>query len=893
MRTLLRALLRLFPDDVDGILREEMEETFMDGYRRSPAPLRYAYRELWSLFRNGAAERARSCSGRSEQEAGGSTRPVVASPNDPGRPRGDGILSTLRDDLRLAFRKLSRSLGFTTTAVLTLALGIGATVAMFSILQAALLRSLPYPDSQELALGRATFDGRVNMTCSFTDYLSHKEGSDAFEVMAAVLGPQRYTLTGRDIPIRVSAHWVTGNLFDALGVEPAMGRTFLPEEGEPGGADVVVISQGLWQRWFGGDPGVVGKTLDVAGMHNTVIGVMPASFRFMYDSDLWAPVRMGMFDTEGRRSHSWQVAGRLRDGVTLERAQAQMDVISAQLEEAYPESHAGKGMEFVPLGEGLAENYRPGLLLLMGATTLLLLIACGNVAGLLTAKATARRVELSVRSALGASRTVLIRQLLAESLIIALLAGVLGCFLAVLIQRATLAAVPLDLLGVREVGMSGAMLFFALAVSLGTAILFGTGPAFTASRTQPAEELRGSRTSTGGRKGDRTRGGLVVVQVALSVVLLTGSGLLIRSFVELRAVELGFETENLVTANISIDGAKYEDRASRTRFYQGVIEDVQAMPGVEAASFTNKIPILHRWTDWSIWDLDNPPSAEEDRLFAYSRVVMPGYFETLGVRVLRGRDHSLDDGPREEPYVVISESAADALFPGQDPVGRRIGVFNGMGDGSYEVLGVVADFRITSVDREPQPQMYFSHVTSPNTVMQLMAKVQGDPTALVGAIRQAVLDRDPDVPLENVSTMKAIVADSISGSWTLSLATALFAVTALLLSLTGLYAVLAFYVGRRTREIGIRVAFGATGRRVSGMVLKRGMVLVGAGLVLGVLGAGVTARLLQSQLYQVGTLDPLTFASVAVGFVVAGVSASLLPARRATRVDPVRAMQVE
>jgi len=317
------------------------------------------------------------------------------------------------------------------------------------------------------------------------------------------------------------------------------------------------------------------------------------------------------------------------------------------------------------------------------------------------------------------------------------------------------------------------------------------------------------------------------------------------------------------------------------------------MPGVEAASFTNKIPILHRWTNWFIWDVDNPPSAEEGRLSTYSRVVMPGYFETLGVPVLRGRDHSLDDGPREEPYLVISQSAADALFPGQDPLGRRIGVFNGMGDDHYEVLGVVADFRITSVDREPRPQMYFSHVTSPNTVMHLMAKVHGDPVALVGAIRQAVLDRDPAVPLENVSTMKEIVADSISGSWTLSLATALFAVTALLLSLTGLYAVLAFYVGRRTREIGIRVAFGATGGRVSGMVLKRGLVLVGAGLVLGVLGAGVTARVLQSQLYQVGTLDPLTFGSVVVGFVVAGVSASLIPARRATRVDPVRAMQVE
>ena len=893
MRTLLRLVLRLFPDDTNGILREDMEETFMDGYRRSPSPLRYAYGELWGLFRNGAAERVRGWSGRGLQETGGSTGPVGTSPTGPGRSPRDGVLSTLRDDLRLAFRKLSRSVGFTTAAVLTLALGIGATVAMFSILQAALLRSLPYPDSQELALGRATFDGRMNMTSSFPDYLSHKEGSEAFEVMAAVFSPQRYTLTGQDTPVRVSAHWVTGNFFDALGVEPAMGRTFLPEEGEPAGADVVVISYGLWQRWFGGDPGAVGRTLDVAGRNNTVIGVMPADFRFMYDIDLWAPVRMGMFDTEGRRSHSWQVVGRLRDGVTLEGAQAQMDVISAQLEEAYPESHEGKGMRFVPLGEGLAENYRPGLLLLMGATTLLLLIACGNVAGLLAAKATARKVELSVRSALGASRTVLLRQLLVESLVIALLAGVLGSFLAVLIQRATLAALPLDLLGVREVGLNGFMLSFALLVSIGTALLFGTGPAFTASRTQPAEELRGSRTSTGGRKGGRTRGGLVVAQVALSVVLLTGSGLLIRSFVELRAVDLGFETENLITATLSINAAKYEDPAARTRFFQGVMEDVGAMPGVEAVSFTNKIPILHRWTDWLVWDVDNPPSAEEDGVFTYSRTVMPGYFEALGISVLKGRDHSLDDGPREEPYLVLSQSAADALFPGQDPLGRRVGVFNGMRDGHYEVLGVVPDFRVTSVDRDPRPQMYFSHITFPNTVMNLMARVHGDPVALVSAIRQAVLDRDADVPLENVSTMETIVANSISGSWTLSLATALFAVTALILSLTGLYAVLAFYVGRRTREIGLRVALGATGARVSGMVLKRGLVLVGAGLVLGVLGAGVAARVLQSQLYQVGTLDPLTFASVAVGFVVAGVSASLLPARRATRVDPVRAMQVE
>ena len=794
----------------------------------------------------------------------------------------------------MALRKLSKSLGFSTAAVLTLAVGIGATVAMFSILEAALLRSLPYPEPGELVLGRATFEGEVNMTCSFPDYVDHKEGSSAFEVMAAVLPPlQRYTLTGKDVPERVGAQWVTADFFDALGVAPAMGRSFIPEEGEPNSSDVVVISHGLWRRWFGGNPQVVGKVLNVAGMQATVIGVMPAGFRFMNDTDLWAPVRVGMFDTEGRRSHSWQVVGRLKDGVTLEQAQSQMDVISAQLAEAYPESHDGKGMGFVPLGEGLAENYRPGILLLMGATTLLLLIACGNVAGLLAARATARKVELSLRAALGASRGVLVRQLFVESLLLALLAGIGGSLLALWLQRITLAAVPLDLIGLREVGLSGPMLLFALAISLGTALLFGTGPALTASQADPAEELRGGRTTTGGKKGGLARGGLVVAQVALSVILLVGSGLLIRSFIELQSVDLGFQTENLITANVSLNAGKYEDLPSRTRFFQGVMGDVEAMPGVESASFTHMIPIRHRWTNWYIWDADSPPETQEERLSTYSRVVMPGYFETLGIPVLRGRDHLLEDEVREEPYLVISQSAAEALFPDQDPIGRRITVFNGMGENNYEVLGVVADFRITSVDREPRPQMYYSHATRPYPGMNLVVKAQGDPAVLISSIRRAVLDRDPDVPLERVSTMTEIVSNSISETRVLSLATALFAITALLLSLTGLYAVLAFYVGRRAREIGIRVAFGATGGHVMGMVLNRGLVLVGVGLGLGLLGAGASARVLQSQLYQVGTMDPLTFGGVAVGFVVVGVLASLLPARRATRVDPVRAMQVE
>ena len=390
MRTLLRLVLRLFPEDVNGIHRAEMEETVLDGMRSAPSRPAFLLREIWNLFRNGAAERVRP--GR-----GSRRRPGASPGNDPGSslpspPHGDRRpLGTLTDDVTLAFRKLRKAPGFALAIVLTLGVGIGATVSMFSILEAALLRSLPYPHAEELALGRATFGGYTNSTCSFPDYVDHKEGTDAFESMAAGYSPQRYTLTGDGPPLRLSAYWVTDEFFRVLDVPQLLGRTFLPEDGEASSPFVTVISHRLWQDRFGGDGEIVGKTITVAGIPIEIIGVMPPGFRFMYDTDLWVPVRLGMFDTEGRDSHSWQVVGRLRDGVTLEEAQAQMDVVSAQLAEAYPESHDGKGMGFMPLGEALAEDYRASILLLMGATTLLLLIACGNVAGLLSAKATARQ----------------------------------------------------------------------------------------------------------------------------------------------------------------------------------------------------------------------------------------------------------------------------------------------------------------------------------------------------------------------------------------------------------------------------------------------------------------------------------------------------------------------
>ena len=441
------------------------------------------------------------------------------------------------------------------------------------------------------------------------------------------------------------------------------------------------------------------------------------------------------------------------------------------------------------------------------------------------------------------------------------------------------------------------MLGCALLASLGTALLFGAAPAVTASQANPSEDLRNSQRTTSGGKSGRVRGGLVAAQVALSVVLLTGSGLLIRSFVQLQTVNLGFRTENLMAAHLSVEPLKYEDPEALTQFFQGVLDDVRAMPQVVSASFVDKVPIRHPFTNWSVWDPESPPDETRRAPLAFARFVAPGYFDVMGVPILQGRDHDRRDVDNPLPPVVVNQALAEALFPQEDPIGRRLNVNFIMAEvREYEIVGVAGDMRITAVNRSPGYQMYFGYDEIhpvPSNSRALMVRTQGDMASLIPVIRRKVRERDPDAPLTEVSTMKDVVSASLTGNRVLGLATALFAVTALLLSMTGLYAVLAYYVSCRTREIGIRVAFGATGAHVMRSVLGRGLVLVVIGLGVGFACAFGVTRLLQAQLYQVETTDPLTFVSVGMGLMVLGVLASLLPARRATRVDPVRAMQVE
>ncbi len=810
--------------------------------------------------------------------------------------RRAGFIDALVQDFVYAKRMLIRSPLFTVAAVATLGVGIGANVAMFSVLDAVLIRALPYPSSERLVYGRATFGDRVNSTVSYPDYIDFRDRSDVFESLALIRsGLQWFPITGLAEPERASGNWVTVDFFQALGVDPQLGRQFTADEGEPGAADVMLISHGYWQRRFGASADAVGQTISVEGFPTTIVGVMPAGFRFRYDTDIWLPIRDGYMDTGGRTSHSWQIVGRLRPGGSLKQAQSQVDVIARQLADAYPESHENKGLLLTTLGEALVEGYRPNLILLMVATGLVLLIACGNVANLLLARSSTRTLELSARSALGASRGRLTRQFITESLLLAILAGLVGTVLALWLQRLIILFMPLDSLGIREIGMSAPMLGFALVASFATAVVFGVGPALTASRANPAATLNsGLRTSAHGG-ATRIRSGLVVLQVALTVVLIAASGLLLRSFVRLQSVDVGFDTENVLTARVQISSSEY-DAAERTQFYRSLLERIRAIPGVEAASAISHIPVLHPFMDWTVWDTESPSQDEADRVAVYSRTMLPGYFDAMAIPILRGRDHEYSDEANAQTLLVVNQAAAERLFAGQDPVGRLVSVYNSVSDPvPAQIIGVVGDARITSLDRPPAPQMYYNHSRSAWSTMNLIvrARESGNPTSLAAPIRAAVIELDPHVPLSDVATMSDILSESLDRNRVVSITIGLFGAVALLLAAIGLYGVLAYYVTRRTQEIGVRVAFGATAGHVLRSVVGRGLILVSAGLAIGLpVSAGVT-RLIRSQLYEVAPTDPLTYIGVIACLLIIGTVACLVPARRAVRIDPVIALKAE
>ena len=802
------------------------------------------------------------------------------------RRRPDSLIH----DVRFAIRGLLRQPGFTSAVIVILAVAIGANVAMFSVFHQALIRPLPFAEPERLVMGYATFNGNINPDMSSEDFFDYRKRNEVFESVGAIrTGSKNVTITGGDEPEQVSSVFVSWDFFPTLGIPAAEGRHFTPAEEEPGGPKVVMISGGYWLRQLGGSPEVIGSTVVADGEARTIVGVMPPDFSFLHEVDLWFPMRLDGPAVGSRGWHTWLMVGRLKPDVPIEQAQADVDVISAQLATEFRDTNRDKALLLTALQVAMAEDYQTSVVLLMAAIGFVLLIACGNIASLLLARGAARRTELCVRAALGASSSRIARQLLTESMVTATAAGALGTVFAVLFQRLILYAVPLEVQGIEDLGLSWPMLAFALVVSVATGLLFGLLPAVQASRLDIVSNVRsGARTIDA--RGQRLHNCLVVAQVAVSVILLIGSGLLLRSLVLLRAVNPGFDTRNLLTAEIRLAPDKYPDEAPRIEFFSILIEELKAIPGVDDVAVINQLPIRNPGGNITVYAAERPPPDPNDRISAYDRIVFPGYFDAMGIPLLSGRGIEASDLAQDAPVLVINETMARTLFPNENPLGRLVNVQQ---DVDYEVIGVVGDVRVSGPRFRPRLVMYSSYFDQPTLTMRIAIRTAIEPNSLVMEVRNAVWKRDRDIPVAGLTSMEEVIARKVSSEKIVAFAVTLFASVAMLLAALGLYGVLANYVSRRCFEIGVRVALGAEPKDVFILVVQRGLSLIAIGIALGLAGAFWASRLLQQMLFEIAPTDAATFVAVSLIFALVALVACSIPARKALKVNPVNALGVQ
>jgi putative ABC transport system permease protein len=808
--------------------------------------------------------------------------------------RGVGLLDNLRRDVSYSVRVLLKNYAFTIVVVLTLALGIGANTAIFSFANGILLRPLPYPQSDRLAVldETALKQGMESMAVSFPNFLDWREQNTVFEDIGIYYGTSRFSLSGAGEPIEVRGSFISSGLFEILRVSPQLGRTFTANEDRPDEDAVVILGHNLWQRNFGGDQNIIGRKIMISNRPRTVVGVMPPGFRFPEVSELWAPVALTP-QTFTRTDHGLSSIARLKDGVSFQQAQAEMTNIAARIEQQNPLTNEGLGVKVTSLRDTLTGDYREALLILLGVVGCVLLVACVNVANLMLARATARQREFALRAALGASRWRIMRQLLVESLVLAFIGGLLGFILSIWALRLLLTAIPIDLPFWMNFGIDLRVLGFTAAITVLTGLLFGAAPALQTSRVDLNDTLKeGGRGSSGVR--GRARSLLVVTEIALSLVVLVGAGLMIQSFLRLKRVNIGLNPHNVLTAGVSLPRAKYKQDDQRSTFFKHLLERVRNLPGVEAASVTATLPLSGDNWGRSLTVEGFPVLALAQAPAIQHTVVAPDYFRTMGIPLLAGRDFNDADAGGSPNVTIIDERLAREYWPNQSPIGKRVR-FGPPEDNEpwHTIVGVVGTVRHQRMQEDTRKSVYLPHQKIPVSGLALVVRTKANPQELTGAIRREVAQLDPDLPVSEVETMEEVVAESIWQPRLYATLFGAFAGGALLLALIGIYGVMAFLVQTRTHEIGVRMALGATTRDVFNLIVGRGMKLTAAGVLIGVAGAIALTRLMHSLLFNTSATDPITFIVISALLSLAAFFACYLPARRAARVDPLIALRYE
>ncbi len=802
-------------------------------------------------------------------------------------------------DIRLGVRTLRKNPGFTTVVVLTLALGIGANTAIFSVVNSVLIRPLSYHDPGSLVMVWETNSQhpKPHNTVSPPNFLDWQSRNTVFSNMAYV-ADVRNNLTGNGDPEEVVVQAVSANFFSLLGVNPLLGPGFTPESGQAGHDNVVILSYGLWKERFAGDPAIVGKSILLNGKTRTVVGVAPQDFNwFIKDGSLtgakprlWSPfVFPQSFHDRKQIGRFLTVAARLKPGANYSQAQTQMNAIAAQLEHEYPDFDGHWGVNVVPLRQQISGELRPALLILFGAVAFVLLIACANVSSLLLARAASREREMAIRTAIGASRWRIARQLLMESLLLALIGGGIGVTLTVLGTNALLAASPHNLLDLPSVSID---------LQLLAGLLFGFLPSYVSAHSQISQTLReGGRGSSTGKRRRFARSAFVVTQLSLALVLLAGSGLLIRSFVRLVGVNPGFDTGHLLTFKVTLPQSKYATDPLCMAFFRQLLASISTVPGVRSASMENYPPLAGLGASTGVHLLSQPLLALSDLPVANVRVVGPDYFSTMGIPLRDGRLFNAQELAEEKHVAIINQAFADKYLHGVDPLGQKASIYmKSLAENenqTSEIIGVVSDVHQMGLDAAPEPTVYWPHPELVYSSMTILVRTANDPLALVSAARTELQQLDPELPMAAVATMDQLLADSLSRSRFTMLLLGIFAAVALVLASVGIYGLIAYSVTQRTQELGIRIALGAQRRDVLRLVLAQGTRLTFLGVAIGVFAALALSRLLATLLFGVSATDPLTFAGVAALLAVVALLACFIPARRATRVDPLVALRYE